>query len=145
MHMKRTLIVTLIFLTFSVAARAQAARPSSLAKKVEKAYMNDLSSLDGKRRMRSRLRVVVENSLSGDLETHYFKSFRSAEKWLKKGERKDGTPFRATGALGSCNNARCIFSYDSGILHNHLYLKKVTFSYSSGRRYIREIRLLDGA
>lgn len=145
MHMKRNFMIALIFLASSVAANAQATSPRRLASKVEIAYLYGLGELDGKHLINGRLRVVVEDSLSEETETHYFRSFRAMERWLKKGQREDGTPRRATGDLGSCNNTRCVVVYKNGILHNHLYLQKITFGYRNGRRYIKEIRLLDGA
>ena len=143
--MRRNLIIALILLTFSVAASAQASSPRRLAHKVEIAYLYDLAKLDGKHLINGRLRVVVEDSLSEETETHYFRSFRAMERWLKKGQREDGTPRRATGDLGSCNRSRCVILYENGILHNHLYLERITFGYHKGHRYIKEIRLLDGA
>lgn len=143
--MKRTLIITLIFLACSLAASAQANSPRRLAHKVEIAYLYGLGELDGKGLINGRLRVLVEDSISEEIERHNFRSFAEMEHWLKKEQRPDGTPARATGDLGSCNKTRCIIEYNNGILHNHLYLKKITFGYRNGRRYIREIRLLDGA
>lgn len=143
--MKQMINISLLAIALCVTASAQAASPRSLAKKVEAAYLNGLAVLDGKRLINGRLKVVVEDSLSEDTETHYFRSFRDFERWLKKNEREDQTPFRATGDMSSCSRVRCIVEYRSGILHNHLYLKRIGFGYRNGRRYIKEVRLLDGA
>lgn len=143
--MKRNLIIAVILLAVSVAANAQADSPRRLADKVAAAYLNGLGELDGKRLINGRLIVVVEDSLSEKTETHYFRSFRAMERWLKKGQRADGTPFRKTRDVLRCSRARCTFNFDGGILHNHLYLQTITFGYDNGRRYIKEIRLLDGA
>ena len=142
--MKRIITIGCIVLAFCMSGTAQST-PRSLAKKVELAYLYGLGRLDGKKLMNGRLKVVVEDSLSGDLETHNFSSFRSMERWLKKNQRDDGTPRRATGDIGSCTRSRCIVDYNYGILHNHLYLKRIEFGYRNGRRYVKGIRLLDGA
>jgi hypothetical protein len=143
MRMKQILIIAFVVFMFSLTASAQAT-PRGLATTVSAAYMSDLNKLDGKRLLNGGLKIIVEHSISGRIEKKRFKSFGSVERWLKKRQRDDGTPFRATGDLGSCGKTSCIIEYPYGILHNHLYLKRIAYGYRSGRRYVKEIRLYDG-
>ena len=144
-NMKRKLFIALMLLSCSTFVSSQSMSPRKLADKVATAYFLDLSTLDGKGWTNGRIKVVVENSLSERTRSHYFGSFRAMERWLKRTQRPDGTPFRESRDVGRCSNVTCTFDFDGGILHNHLYLQRITFGYRNGRRYIKELRLLDGA
>jgi hypothetical protein len=116
------------------------------AKKIADAYgAANLASLDNSRLTSGGVKVTIEDSIGGGLETKRFKSFAGADRWLKKQVRRDGTPFRVSWPLVGCRGGRCTFFLDGGILHNHLYLKRVFYTRSKGRLVVTSIYLLDGA
>ena len=108
-----------------------------------------LSGLDAIRPFLGKVRIVIEHSLAGDndsarFEIKDFKSLRQAEQWLKSRERDDGTPVREARPLLRCKGGLCLYNFEGGILHNHLYLQKFSYGLSRGRPYIKTIYLLDG-
>lgn len=121
-----------------------------LSKALGEAYeAKALGRLDADHPYLGRLRIVIEHSLADDNDKNRFvvKSFKSleqAERWLKSLEREDGAPFRETRPLIACKRGLCAYNFDGGILHNHLYLKRISYSYRNGRPYIKTIYLLDG-
>lgn len=121
-----------------------------LIKAVDEAYStNKLGRLDARRPYLGKVRIVIEHSLAGDgekgqYEIRTFRTLAQAERWLKSREREDGTPFRQTRPLIECEGGVCEFDFNGGILHNQLYLKKVSYGYRRGRPYIKTIYLLDG-
>lgn len=121
-----------------------------LMKAIDDAYRTDsLGRLDARRPYLGQVRIVIEHSLAGDGEKNQFvrRSFRTlaqAESWLRKRKREDGTPFRETRPLYECASGVCEFDFNGGILHNHLYLKRVYYGWRGGRPYIKTIYLLDG-
>lgn len=107
----------------------------------------NLASLDGRvRLLRGGLRVRIEHSISPvrDFEYRRFRSFKAAESWLNKREREDGTPFRVAQDFVGCRRGRCRFYTDGGILHNHLYLQRISYGYRNGRLFITELYFYDG-
>lgn len=144
-YMKRNLFTTLFLLLCAIAVHSQSYSPKAIAAKVSSAYPTGVAKLDRERLIRGRLTVMVENSLSERVKTYRFSSFSEMERWLKRTQRPDGTPIRESRDLLRCTNARCTFNFDGGILHNHLYLQQITFGSRNGRRYVKVIRLLDGA
>jgi hypothetical protein len=120
-----------------------------LAKAIAEAYEGKtLGSLDAQRPYLGRVRIVIENSLGepDDKGRFVIKSFRSlakAEAWLKSREHQEG-PARESRPLKRCAAGVCTFNFDGGILHNHLYLKKISYGTRSGCPYIKTIYLLDG-
>jgi hypothetical protein len=43
-----------------------------------------------------------------------------------------------------CAKGVCTYNFDGGILHNNLYLKKITYGMRGGCPYLKSIYLLDG-
>ncbi|HEX8772934.1 MAG TPA: hypothetical protein VF735_04965 [Pyrinomonadaceae bacterium] len=121
-----------------------------LMKALDDAYnMRKMGRLDARRPYRGRVRVVIEHSIGGDggpdsFERRQFRTLEQAERWLKSREREDGTPFRETRPLEECSGGMCTYDFNGGILHNHLYLQKVSYGFTKGRPYIKTIYLLDG-
>jgi hypothetical protein len=120
-----------------------------LVKVVGEAYEGKtLGALDAGRPYRDRVRIVIEHSLAGDNDKGRFviKRFTSlarAEAWLKSREH-EAMPARSTMPLTKCAKGVCAYNFDGGILHNNLYLKKITYGSSRGCPYIKTIYLLDG-
>ncbi|HEY6046283.1 MAG TPA: hypothetical protein VIU65_06740, partial [Pyrinomonadaceae bacterium] len=90
----------------------------------------------------------IEHSLADDNDPQRFKvrrfaSFALAEKWFKKQEI-DGMPGRHAMPLVKCAKGVCTYNFDGGILHNNLYLKKITYGMRAGCPYIKKIYILDG-
>lgn len=107
-----------------------------------------MDTLDADRPYVRRFRIVIEHSLAGDNEpgrfvTRWFRSLGQAEAWLKRGEHA-GFPGRATKPLVKCARGVCTYNFDSGILHNTLFLKRITYGIRLGCPYIKTIYLLDG-
>jgi hypothetical protein len=121
-----------------------------LMKALDEAYnVKTMGRLDARRPYMGRVRVVIEHSLAGDgekdqYEIRTFRTLAQAERWLKSREREDGTPFRESRPLEECSRGMCTYDFNGGILHNHLYLQKVSYSLIKGRPYIKTIYLLDG-
>lgn len=121
-----------------------------LMKAVDDAYATGrLARLDARRPYLGKVRIVIEHSLAGDgekgqYEIRTFRTLAAADRWLKSREREDGTPRRETRPLLECDSRMCEFDFNGGILHNHLYLQKVSYGMRRGRPYIKTIYLLDG-
>lgn len=112
----------------------------------------DLGRLDAERVMPGRVTIRIENSLGegtdpGRFVTRSFRSFKAAENWLRKrehGPNPDDGPARSVKPLKRCRKGLCTYDFDGGILHNNLYLQKVSYGISRGKAYIKTIYLLDG-
>jgi hypothetical protein len=126
------------------------ARPSSktetieqLAKALSVAFTaNELGRLDAGQPNLGTVRIIVEHSISGELDARNFKSFGKAEQWFNSRERADG-PARNSGPLLRCRKGVCTYE-QVGMLHNNLYLQKVTYGYRKGRPYIKVMYVIDG-
>ncbi len=108
----------------------------------------NLGSLDADRPYLGKVRIVIEHSLADDdskdrFVIKWFTSLAKAEVWLKSREHED-MPGRAAKPLGRCTKGVCTYNFDDGIVHNILYLKKITYGLRSGCPYIKTIYLLDG-
>jgi Barrel-sandwich domain of CusB or HlyD membrane-fusion len=120
-----------------------------LVKAIAKAYeTKTLGTLDAQKPYSGRVRIVIEHSLAGDNDKGRFviRSFASlakAEAWLKSREHAE-MPGRATKPFVRCAKGVCTYNFDGGIVHNTLYLKKITYGSRSGCPYIKTIYLLDG-
>ncbi|HKS26586.1 MAG TPA: cystatin domain-containing protein [Pyrinomonadaceae bacterium] len=120
-----------------------------LMKAIDDAYaFGKLAGLDARRPYLGRVRIVIEHSLAADgekgqFEIRRFRTLAQADRWLKSRER-EGLPARETRPLYDCGGGSCEFDLNGGILHNHLYLTKVTYGMRRGRPYIKTIYLLDG-
>jgi hypothetical protein len=121
-----------------------------LMKALDEAYsIGTMGRLDARRPYLGGVRVVIEHSIGGDggadsFERRRFRTLAQAERWLKSREREDGTPLRETRPLEECSGGMCAWDFNGGILHNHLYLQKVSYGFIKGRPYIKTIYLLDG-
>jgi hypothetical protein len=145
--------LALILFALSLPVRAQSVckqQPvKDLAKAIAEAYESKtLSSLDAQKPYLGRVRIVIENSLGepddkGRFVIKSFTSLKKAEAWLKSREH-DAMPARESRPLVRCTKGVCTFNFDGGILHNHLYLKKISYGTRSGCPYIKTIYLLDG-
>jgi hypothetical protein len=126
-----------------------------LATNVAQAYEEKaLGRLDQGRRT-SKVTVILENSLAEEgtpFESKEFANFQAVETWLQSREAEPGMPVRESRSLKSCQKGICTFDFSKGISHNHLYLKRVMYSYRGNsfrgterdRPYIKTLHLLDG-
>lgn len=136
---------------FVISGSVSAVQPASkkdgieqLVKSLSEAYAGKtLASLDAGKPYSGRVIVVIEHSIEDRSERRSFTSFRKVESWLRSREIEN-MPARQTKELKHCRKGVCTYDFNGGILHNQLYLKKVTYSYSKGRYYIKTITLLDG-
>jgi hypothetical protein len=95
-----------------------------------------------------RVRIVIEHSLAEDnaRDRYVIKRFTSlarAESWLRSREH-EAMPARAAKPLKRCAKGVCAYNFDGGIVHNTLYLKKISYGLRGGCPYIKTIFLLDG-
>lgn len=147
----RKLFAALLLLTIATAAYAQTpSRPETveqLAKEVSEAYAaKNLGALDAERPYLKSVRMVIEYSLGEPAPPNAVRVVRSlgkGEQWLRSRETADG-PARDVKPLKRCRRGTCTFDFDSGILHNTLYLQKLTYGYRRGAPYIKAIYFLSG-
>jgi len=160
---KKLALLTALILTFSSVGLAQSkitseargveplrAHASSqpqtvdeLAKTVADAFAaNTLESLDADRPYMRTVRIRVEHSITGEVESRSFRTFAAAGRWLTSRERDDG-PARNSGTLRRCRRGVCTFEQE-GMLHNNLYLQRITYGMRRGRPYVKAIYLIDG-
>jgi hypothetical protein len=120
-----------------------------LVKALGEAYDGkSLGSLDTDKPFAGKFRIVIEHSLADDnardrFVIKWFTSLRKAESWLKSREHEE-MPARSTRPLVKCAKGVCTYDFDGGILHNNLYLKKITYGIRNGCPYLKTIYLLDG-
>jgi len=150
--MKRfTITIALILFAMSVPAFAKSpSRPESIEQIVQgvaEAYeAKDLGKLDAEHLIVGKIKIIIEDSLADGKDAFHvkwFKSFGQAEAWLKSREH-DELPGRQTRSLLKCRKGSCTFDLSAGILHNTLYLKRITYVVRKGRPFITAIHLLDG-
>ena len=153
-HLSAAIALILFILLFS--AYAQSPPKKGSIQKLEDDFstsygLGTLATLDGKRTNPGKLRVVVEHSgadiaddPNGEFERKVFKNFGQLGRWLKSQENEDGLPRKVTMPLLGCRRGLCTHNFDGGILHNHLYLQKIAYSYRNKKPYIRTIFLLEG-
>ena len=147
--MKHFATAVLLLLAISVSGIA-AVQPSlkkdtveQLVKSLTEAYTGKtLASLDEGKPYLGNITIVIEHSLGNKKETKTFKTLGKVDEWLKSREKEE-LPSRQAFTLKQCKKGVCNFTED-GLLHNNLYFKKVTYSYSKGRYYIKTITFLDG-
>jgi hypothetical protein len=133
-------------LPVSAQSPAQKRSAEQLAKSLAEAYgARDLGRLDRARPLIGKVRIVLDHSLLEDSsETRTFRTLAKAEQWLRSLEIDVRLPARGIRPLLQCTQGACDYDFDGGILHNHLYLQKVTYGFRRGRPYIKTIYLLDG-
>jgi len=151
--MKKTLVIVLALFGLWLPVRAESPctkQPiQDLAKAIAGAYEGKtLASLDAQKPYLGKVRIVIEHSLAEDnakdrFVIKWFTSLARAESWLKSREHEE-MPGRESRPLVSCAKGVCTYNFDGGILHNHLYLKKITYGGRSGCPYVKTIYLLDG-
>jgi hypothetical protein len=155
MSMKKTLVVVVAVILFGLSLPVQAQsrckrQPiEDLVKAVAEGFeTKTMRSLDAQKPYVGRVRIVIEHSLAPDDDKDRFviRSFTSlarAERWLKSREH-DEMPGRDTKPLARCAKGVCTYNFDGGIVHNTLYLQKITYGTRGGCPYLKTIYLLDG-
>ncbi len=112
-----------------------------LATEVADAFKaKDLGKLDSDHPYLGSVRVRVDDSIMPRIKVRRFSTLAQAERWFKRGGLD---PNRSAGALKQCRRGVCTFEQE-GMLHNTLYLKRITYGIRKGRPYIKSIELIDG-
>lgn len=148
-----TLAFNIAFITSAVSVNAQTRckkQPvTDLVNSFADSFANkSMDSLDVTRSHAGRFTFRIEHSLADDndsqrFEIKSFSSFAAAEQWLKSREI-EGMPGRNTRPLLKCARGVCSYNSEGGILHNNLYLTKITYGVRNGCPYLKTIYLLDG-
>ena len=144
-----TVIVFVIAVAANVAAQCKKQPIEDLAKAVAEGFeAKTLHTLDQQKPYAQKIRIVIEHSLADDnakdrFVSRSFGTLARAEAWLKSREHEE-LPGRHSMPFQSCARGVCTFNFDGGILHNTLYLKKITYGSRHGCPYLKMIYLLDG-
>ena len=145
-------VATLLIAISSLTISAKPCKKQSiedLQKSLAEAFAaKTMATLDGDRPYIGSIRIVIEHSLAEDNDpqrfvVRRFTSFARTEKWFKSKEI-EGLPGRNAMPLVKCAKGVCTYNFDGGILHNNLYLKKITYGMRGGCPYLKSIYLLDG-
>jgi hypothetical protein len=116
-----------------------------LATSLSEAYEHQsLGQLDATHPHLEKITIVIKDSIRGSKKIKQVKTFEEGERWLKAYVVGGYGPFRESRPLVRCEQGLCNYNFTAGILHNHLYLEKVAYSYRKEIPYIRAIYLLDG-
>lgn len=144
--MKKTLLSALfvLFISFSVHAQTTCKQTiEQIAQDAASAFeAKKLGRLDAKRGKVGRVRLTMENSLADDDDpgrfiVKTFANLKALEKSLYKPAGRNADSFR-------CKKGVCVFAGEA-LLHNNLYLKKITFGYTKNKcPFIKSIFILDG-
>jgi hypothetical protein len=145
------MLLLLFVLSFAVEAKPKCKQQTieDLVKAVAESYeAKNWGSLDADQPYVGRFRIVIEHSLAGDNDKDrfvikWFTSLARAEVWLKSREHEE-MPGRAAKPLTKCAKGICTFNFDDGIVHNTLYLKRISYGIRGGCPYLKTIYLLDG-
>ena|SRR5256885_13634291 len=148
----KKLVTAIALLVFTLSLQARAASPckkqtiEQLVKEFATAYTaKTLRRLDAAHPLLGTVRISIEHSLGdNDFNVKRVATLAQADRWLRSREHDEGMPFRETRPLVRCRNGLCTYDFDGGILHNHLYLQKISYGYRNGCPYIKTIYLLDG-
>ncbi|HKQ53065.1 MAG TPA: hypothetical protein VJT74_11885 [Pyrinomonadaceae bacterium] len=142
----RFVIIAALILTFSLHGFAQSPQTQPVeefAQAVAQAFAaGELGKLDAERPYVRTVRLRIEHSISGQIVTRNFRTLARLEQWLKGRERDEG-PARNSGTLRRCRRGVCTFEQE-GMLHNNLYLQRITYGLRRGRPYVKAIYLVDG-
>ena len=112
-----------------------------LAKTVADAFAEgELGRLDAGRPYLGTVRIRVEHSITGEIVTRSFRTLAAAEQWLNRGNQDSP---RNSGTLRRCRRGVCAFEQE-GMLHNNLYLQRITYGLRRGRAYVKAIHVIDG-
>ncbi|HWS98718.1 MAG TPA: hypothetical protein VN256_00505 [Pyrinomonadaceae bacterium] len=122
-------------------APSQTQAAEELAKTVADAFAaGELGRLDAERPYLGTVRIRVEHSITGGIVTRSFKTLAAAERWLNRGNQDSQ---RNGGTLRRCRRGTCTFEQE-GMLHNNLYLQRITYGLRRGRPYVKAIHIIDG-
>ena len=116
-----------------------------LVNAVAKAWSEgNLGSLDAGRPYVGSVKVIVEGTVGEPpvIQRKTFKKLAQVDQWFKSRETADG-PGRNIGTFQQCSKGVCTFEQE-GMLHNNLYLQKITYGMSKGKPYIKAIYIEDG-
>lgn len=142
--------IALILLLIHLPARAQSPckreTVEQMVKELADAYTaKALGRLDAEHPYSGRVRIVIEHSLAEDeYEVKGVASLTEAEEWLRGRESEESPKFREVRPLVRCRRGVCTYDFDGGILHNHLYIKSIRYSYVNHCPRIKMILLYDG-
>ena len=141
----KLVLVCALILAFSLPGIAQSPSqtqtPEELVKAVADAFSaGELGKLDAERPYLRTVRIRVEHSITGGIEARSFRTLERLERWLD-GANRDSA--RNGGALRRCRRGVCTFEQE-GMLHNNLYLQRITYGLRKGRPYIKAIHIIDG-
>jgi hypothetical protein len=143
------LLVLLTVISATASSKCKKQPVADFAKTLAQSFEGKtMAQLDATRSYSGTFRIVIEHSLADDdspdlFVVRRFRSLAAFEKWLKSREI-EGLPGRNSMPLVGCARGVCKFQSDVGILHNNLYLKRVTYGIRNGCPYIKTIYLLDG-
>ena len=141
--MKTIFATFIVLLLLTTAATANAQSIDKLAAKLSKAFeAKTFAALDADKATSGSVQVTLEHSLGGRSTVKSFKNLTAVERWLK-GREHDGGPARNGPAVKRCNKGTCTYDIN-GLLHNNLYLKRITYGYRGKRPLITTIRIRDG-
>jgi hypothetical protein len=155
MSMKKNLVIAVALILFCLSlpvhaqSRCKKQPVEDLVKAVAEGFeTKTMRGLDAQKPYAGRVRIVIEHSLAPDDDKDRFviRSFNSlagAERWLKSREHEE-MPGRDTRPLMRCAKGVCTYNFEGGIVHNTLYLKKISYGSRGGCPYIKTIYLLDG-
>lgn len=141
----------ILFITSTTLAKSppELGTIEQLAIELPDAYATrNLGRLDRKYPVQGKIKVEIEDSLRGDdakdkSRTKEFRNFAQVEQWLRT-KARNNFPVRESRPLIGCKQDSCTYDFSAGILHNHLYLKKISYGDRNGRPYLKTIYLLDG-
>lgn len=112
-----------------------------LATEVADAFKaKDLGKLDADHPYLRSVRIRVDHSITRGVEVKIFRTLAQAERWFRRGGLD---PNRSAGAIKQCRRGVCTFEQE-GMLHNTLFLDKITYTIRKGRLYLKTIELIDG-
>ena len=112
-----------------------------LATSLAKAFTSQtLGSLDSGQAHVGPIMVTIEHSLGGRSNKRSFSSFKHLSAWLMRGRREANL---VADAVKSCKSGTCTYT-DAGMLHNSLYLRRMTYGTAKGRPYIKTVYFVDG-
>jgi len=142
----KTLATAVALVLFSLSLPVHAESPckkqtiEDLVKAVAEGYeTKTLGSLDAQKPYVGKVRIVIESSLAEDnakdrFVIKWFASLIRAERWLKSREHEE-MPGRVTKPFVRCAKGVCTYNFGDGIVHNTLYLKKITYGSRGGCPY----------
>ena len=157
-HIKQlSVIIGLILFIIPLSARAQSRFKKVTIEKLEDVFstafgLDTLETLDAKYPHHGRMKVVIEYT-SIEPEIKVFKTFGGVGRCLRSMETDSmptetglniKLPMRLVMPLVGCKRGLCTYDFNGGILHNRLYIKKISYAYRNKRPYIKTIFLLAG-